>query len=686
MTALKHLKFIVTICIIATSITLSAQDMKEGFTYLETGKYAKAETFFSKILKDYPNNKTARLCYGRAIGLNGKATNANLLFTKLLKDYPTDFEVKLNYAESLLWSNKFTNAKSYYSNLVTENPKSFAALLGFANTLSNLKLYEDALVYVNKALDVSANNPNALTSKKYIYLGYAYQKQQAQQYEDAETLLTKSLQLFDDDKDSLLNLANLYLIWEKFDDAKATYERLAKQPQHNIIALNGLALVAHLKHKEKRALNLSTEAYTSLTTNTDASITQQTTERYAQALIWNKKYKTAQQLIDQLIISYPNKNWVLALRATLNIYKSNFKKSLADYNQILVNDSTSFDGNLGKANVLKALGKFDEAYNAANSTLKFYDNQKDATNFINTLDIKFSPQLDSKASHTFDNGDNKAYNFSTKASFPISTKLSVLGHYSYRTTNNTVSNNSANSNNLSIGIAYDLLPNITFNASTGLTSAKAESTDYSQLLAELFLDIKTFKLQNLTVGYKRQVESFNADLLDRELVQNNFYANYNLSTNVNFGWYTQLIHTTQNDGNTRNLLFTSLYYNLLAKPNIKVGANYQLISFKDQVPSIYFSPERFNAYEVFVNLIKDENTAKDKQWFYNLTGAIGHQYIEDDPKQSAWRLQGALGYKFSQRSLVNLYGTHSNIASATAAGFTFTEIGLRFKWVFTKKQ
>ncbi|WP_282041582.1 tetratricopeptide repeat protein [Winogradskyella flava] len=682
---MKTLKSVITYCILCMALSISAQNMQEGFTYLETGQYAQAETFFNTILKDYPNDKTARLCYGRAIGLNGKAETANLLFTDLLKDYPNDFEVKLNYGESLLWNNSFTAAKTYYKDLVTEDPKSFAALLGFANTLSNLKEYESALNYVNKALDVSPGNPNALTSKKYIYLGYAYQNQQAQDYDKAEMLLTKNLELFGDDKDTLLNLANLYLIWEKLDEAEVTYKRLAEQPEHKTQALNGLALVAHLDGKEKQALNFSTEAYKRITDATDATISKQTTERYVQALIWNKKYKVARTLIEQLITDYPNQNWVLALRATLNIYKSNFKQSLADYNLILANDSTSFDGNLGKANVLKALGRFDDAYASAENTLTFYNNQKDAVNFINTMNISFSPNLDSRAAHTFDNGDNKAYTFNTNVTYPLSRRLSILGHYNYRTTNNTVTDNTANSNNLSLGLGYQVVPNITFKGTAGLTSAKAESTDYTQLLTDLSFNIKAFKLQTLDIGYKRQVESFNADLLDRELVQNNYYLSYNLGTNVNLGWYTQLMHTAQNDGNTRNLIFTSLYYNLLPKPNLKVGVNYQYITFKDQVPTIYFSPEQFNAYEVFVNLIKDEATAKPNQWFYNLTGAFGYQFIEDDPKQTAYRVQGAFGYKFSERSLLNIYGTHSNIASATAAGFTFTEIGLRFKWVFLNK-
>ena len=50
-----------------------SQEMKKGFTYLETGKFKQAETFFETVLQTYPSNKTARLCYGRAVGLNGNS-------------------------------------------------------------------------------------------------------------------------------------------------------------------------------------------------------------------------------------------------------------------------------------------------------------------------------------------------------------------------------------------------------------------------------------------------------------------------------------------------------------------------------------------------------------------------------------------------------------------------------------
>jgi len=663
------------------SIFSYAQDMKTGFTYLETGKYDKAEQFFKTILKDYPNNKTAKLCYGRAVGLLGQSKEAVNIFTELLKTYPDDFEIKLNYAESLLWDKNCPDAKSYYEILIKEDDQSFAALLGYANTLSNLKLYQEALTYVNKALEVLPGNPNALTSKKYIYLGYAYQNQQEQKYSEAETLLKESLALFKDDKDSLLNLANLYLISENYDAAESTYHIIAETPENKTIALNGLALVNHLKGKEKDALNLSTEAYQSIPQLTDDSLIQQTQVRYIQALIWNKKYKDAKILIDHLIEKHPNENWILALRATLNIYKSNFKNSVLDYNSILKNESSSFDGNLGKANALKAIGKYNAAYKSAENTLTFYDKQKDATNFIKTLNTTFTPFWETKASYSFDNGDNKAFNISTNIEFPTSTKFKWLANYSYRTTSNKVTDNDATSNDFSLGLSYQLRPSITFKGTAGVTSAKAKTNDYTQLVSDISLNIKPFKLQVLDIGFKSEIQSFNAELLDREIVMNNLYANYNLSTNFNLGWFTQYFYTWQNDDNARHLLFTSLYYNILSKPALKAGLNYQYITFKNQVPTIYFSPETFNAAEVFVNIIKNESITKPKSWFYELTAATGLQYIEDGGSQSTYRIQGTLGYKFSERALLNIYGTRSNIASATAAGFTFNEIGLRFKWL-----
>lgn len=71
---------------------------------------------------------------------------------------------------------------------------------------------------------------------------------------------------------------------------------------------------------------------------------------------------------------------------------------------------------------------------------------------------------------------------------------------------------------------------------------------------------------------------------------------------------------------------------------------------------------------------------KATSWFYNVNLATGFIFIADNSKQLTYRVQAKFGYKFSNRLLVNVYGTQSTIASTTAAEFTFNEIGLRLKW------
>ena len=100
---MKLLKQTIFFLFIILSNVGNAQDMSKGFGNLEKGEFDKAEVFFENILKDYPKNKTARLCYARAIGLNQQAEKALNLFIDLKKEYPCDLEIEIYYAESLLW-------------------------------------------------------------------------------------------------------------------------------------------------------------------------------------------------------------------------------------------------------------------------------------------------------------------------------------------------------------------------------------------------------------------------------------------------------------------------------------------------------------------------------------------------------------------------------------------------------
>lgn len=661
---------------------LQAQsEMQEGFTLLEKGDFEEAESFFNAYLKNNPENKTAKLCYGRAVGLSGEPSKATGLFAELLGDYPGDFEIEINYNESFLWAEKYTEAKPLYAQMVKDYPDKFAAVLGYANTLSNLKEYKEALELVEKALVLDPENASAKTSRKYMRLGYANSFVNKQDYAKGEKLLKEIFVDFPEDKDALLNLANLYLITKQVESAKKIYKRYAISPIDSITALNGIALAEHIGENDKQALMVAKTSKSKVLQFEDRELTEKTYDRYIQALIWNKRFVSAKRKIDSLEQKNPNRNWIHALKATLGLYTGDSKQSVRSYDAILVNDSSSFDGNLGKANAMFAADRIIPAYKSAYNTLKFYNNQKDAMGFIEKLNLMHMPSVEVQAAHTFDNGNNVAYFTNTTIEVPFSTKFRTTVSYLYRTTENTVSGNKANSHVILAGLHYKLLPKTVLKSIIGLNNSRFTEDSYTQPVVDVRLMMQPAKLQNLTLGYQREVQNFNADLIKLEIVQHHYGLNYNLGTNVNFGWYTQLMHTQQSDANTRNLLFTSLYYTVLQKPALKMGLNYQYITFKDQVPTIYFSPEQYQAVEIFADLrgkFSDKTT-------YIMSAATGLQQVEEDPRTGIFRAEAGVQHQFSKRLSGNIYGKYSNIASATAAGFEFTEIGVKVKWLFLDK-
>ncbi|PRP66224.1 tetratricopeptide repeat protein [Nonlabens agnitus] len=654
-----------------------SQDMKTGFQFLEQGNYIKARDFFEEVLQEYPDNKTARLCYGRALGLSGKTVEAKSLFIELQKDYPTDFEVALNYAESLLWNKDFTEAESVYEDLVRQDSTSFPAILGYANTLSNLKKYDNALIYVNNALDLQPENQNAAISKKYMQLGKASQQITNEQVDDAIITLESNLKLFPKDADTQNALANAYIAQKNYDQAATTYGLMAD----SLSLLTGQSLVAHLLKKDKLALQYAVEgsAFAKAKFQQDSVQHKETllaaNERYIQALIWNNKYPEAREVIATTEAACGVSNRLDALKATLGMYTGTFAKSISYYRAILEKDSTSFDGNLGIANAYRAQGNLDLARDYALKTLDFYPNQPDARALLAALKNGLAPVVNTVGSYTSDNGNNEAYAAGINAVIPFSDRFRSVFNYSYRTTENTGNGSMAYNTNASVGAHYRVHNNTWVESTLGFVKANADQNDYTDVNGSVFVKSRPWALQYLEVGYSRELQNFNADLIDEKIFMNNYSLNYNMGTNINLGWYTGLMHTQQTDSNSRNLLFTSLYYTFTKSPALKGGVNYQYLSYKDQVPTLYFSPSKYQAVEVFADL-----SGTNGNWTYSANAAGGYQFIEDQKATTLYRLEGNLSYAISERFQAGAYGKYSNTASATAAGFEFMELGVKLRW------
>lgn len=669
--------YLTILVLLISALTLYGQgSMNEGFHLLDSGDFAGAEEFFDEYLLEAPDNKTALICYGRAVGLNGNPAKAISLFETLKEQYPGDLEVDLNFNEAFLWDGQYEKARPLYESLVREYPESFASVLGYANTLSNLGEYLQALEWIEKAIALDSSNASARISRKYIKLGYADKMIKDKEYDSAEALLKENFIDFPADRETLISLANLYLMKKETDKARRTFIEMATTSQDSVRALSGLSLVAHLDRDEKQALRAAAEGLEKSRSITDVELGQRSRERYVQALIWNGRYTRAGEQIDSLEQIMPEETWVKALRATLGMYTGKFDVAINEYNDIIINDSTSFDGNLGNANALFASDRPVPAYRAAFRTLTYFPGQADAQALIEKINEKYIPAVEDKPFYTFDNGNNIAFGNQLQLQIPFSTRFATELSYLYRETENTISGNRALSHVVMGGLTYTLMPNTRVKANAGINTSRSDIGEYTQPVVDLRFQFKPFRLQNAELGYRREVQNFNADLIEREIVMNHLGLNYNISTTKGLGWYTQVMHTTQTDGNSRNLLFTSLYYNLMKIPAVKTGINFQYISFAEQLPQLYFSPEKYQAVEVFGEV----NGSVSESTNFRFNGAFGLQQVEDDPQSAVFRLEAGVKHRFSKRLGAELYGKYSNIASATAAGFEFTEIGITFRW------
>nr|MBX2817799.1 hypothetical protein [Saprospiraceae bacterium] len=601
------------------------------------------------------------------------------------KEYPEDLELQLNFAESLLWNKAFAAAQIYYQDLVAAHPNNFAALLGHANAYANLRQFEQAHQEVSRALIISPGNGEALKSLKYIRFGLADRLMKSAHFDSATVLLNKNLEVFPEDRETLLNMANVYINQHRYDSAAKAYQRMAKTGIDSVIALNGWALVHHLKQQNGLALKKSNEAMRRiqrLPGEEHVELIANTRFRHVEALIWNKRFKEAKRAVSSLKEMYPDRLRSLTTEAMLNMYMRDFKRSRSLYQTLLSKDSLSFDGNLGNVDALFAAGYSYASYRMAKKTRKMFAGNKDAQLQYQKVAQLFRPSISSSLFLSRDNAENIAYGLAAWSDIPLGPKFNLLISGNRRQTENQKTNDMAHTQSGRVGIRYKVLPRIEAQVLFGLLSASGTEENNSRSLIDIKLHGKAGRVSDFAIGMRQELQDFNQQLIDRNIMQNHFYGEYALSTLQGIGLFAQYYFTDQSDQNQRQLFFGSLYYILKEAPIIKVGVNYQYIAFKEQVPELYFSPNRFHAQEVFMELSKEASSVAPTKPFYLLSVAAGQQNIDRDLSQATYRIRGTFGIRISHRFSTHLSMLTTNVSSASAGGFRYTQLSLGMQWHF----
>ncbi|MGB3464573.1 MAG: tetratricopeptide repeat protein, partial [Cyclobacteriaceae bacterium] len=660
--------------------SVSSQEMTPGFQQLENGQFEEAKTFFEDILDNYPHNKTAMLCYGRATGLSGHPEQALEIFGQLNSGEGDKTEVLLNLAEAHLWNKDPSKAIPIYEKLVAADSTLFGACLGLANSYSMNKNYEKAYATIGKALQLDHDNKQALVSKKYIILAYAsFQANDQRDYEEAQRLINENLSNDSADQESLMLKGNILLASAKYSAALSVFKQLTDQ----FSAIRQQSVALHLKGNEKQAL-LFSDSLLSLG-QSDPQKDFLAHQHYLNALLWNNKLIKADSFRKDLEEKFPENAATYLSSALVAMYRADFDKGLDKYADALALDTASQAGQLGRADAYHALGLERKAYQGALRTAGLHPNNKEVSAFLAKVNKAHVPLVDAKYSYAYtsDGSYNRATVLSSLLSLTpeFSAGLSVgRKRFFMDGTTNFLENKFWQTH-----LSYRINRIVSLSAKTKLTQVSDSEKGgiaNTNLLLNMELNTRANRLLNIKTGYKSELLDFNQALISKNIKAHHGYYQGNFFVpETGTGNYTEFVETWMSDGNRRTLLFTSVYQQIGKKKHVKAGANYLFLRFSESQPLNYFSPLRHQQVEAFVNL-NYRWPKKSGVEFYGEV-AYGFQWNEQ-PMQETVRMKVNLKKGFKNHS-AELYGQYSTAANTSFNGFSFTEVGGKISLTLAEK-
>ena len=674
------MKKIVIISILLLSLSLvgnGQKSMEEGFALLETQSYDQAADFFSTVLEEEPQNKTARICYGRAVGLGGDTRKGLDVFTALIEDFPLDYEVQLNLAEGLMWEKSYDKALSVYEELLQKDSSNYVANLGYANANASLKDNSKALTYINKAIQIDKENQGAIISKKYILLALADDARKVWNYDLSHFYLDQVFQLYPDDKDGLLNRATIYLSDQKINSAKNTFQKLLDKDLAPIDALLGLSYTALLKDKKRQSLRYAEDAVEKANTlSVSPELYLRAAINEVNALAINRKYKKAVSKLDSLDQHYPEAIEVKLAKARIKVWDKQEIKGLRIYEEIGQEYPQSFELLMGQAEAYRSLKERNIAKEYITRALEIQPKQPDAFRLLEELKAEGKAVLSFEAGTSGDVGGNDAKEGKVHFEMSIGDKHRAFAQYFYRHAIQQKEGINSNQQVVLIGDNWIVNSKLRINASVGkVFGSSLENTQNSSLL-NAGANYSFLKRHELGFRYGREAHNYTVDLINSGIIMDHLTGSYSFQLPVGLGTYNFYTHTFQTDGNKRDLFFSSVYYNIKNNPLFKIGVNLSKVTYQQKASELYFSPSNLKSGEAF---FETSNLYDHKKKItYKIFTAIGNQKIEDQEVQITRRIELLLGYKLHRGLQMQAYFNNSNAAQANAIGFSYTSYGLRF--------
>lgn len=654
-----------------------AQDMSRGYQLLEEGSYEKAGDFFQNILKEYPNNKTANICYGRALGLNGNSRESIVLFLKLKKTYPSDLEVDLNIAEALMWEKQYDAAAKEYQKIIIKNSENFTAQLGIANAYASLNKSVMAHQHIEKALSIQSENESAKISKKYILLAIADKSKTNHNFDQSLKFLNVILKIFPDDREALLNKAITYLWMDDVKNAATIYEQLSVEDIDVFEGTMGLSYTATLLGNKNLAIKYAEEAVAkTIEMNANGSEKDRASLNLINCLAIKGKYNEAKMELSKLISINGHKKEYDLCKSRLDTWQFNFKESLKKLNRLNESHPGDFEILMGLAEVHRGLKNYKSAIKYIDEALIQIPLQADAMRLreeiLSLSKLAFS--VDAYKSKDVANNHNTGLQTEFKFGSPEKVRSKVL--LQLNTFSHPESLEDASQYIAAYSASHELNHKLKFEGGVQAILA-TDRIDYEEgnLFFKVAVDYQIRKNTSFSYEFGQDNYNFNVELLKRAIKRNNHNFTFNHLSNFGTGVYLQYILSHQTDDNTRNLFTSSVYHNILSKPVFQAGLNYSNLSFAIEKPQVYFSPKKYMSTEAFIKV--NNFDFKRSKLLYHALIAVGKQKENEGNLDNTIRIEGDLGYRFARNVQLLAYYRYSSLDNSTATGFTWNAFGLR---------
>lgn len=661
------------ICLLAIILMLHyfsvyGQNMQQGFDQLNTGKYAMAQSFFKDILLEHPENKTARICYARAIGLYNNPTRALSLFAELLQQYPGDKEIELNLAESYLWNSNPTKAIDAYLALNSLYPKDEIILRSLANAYAADKNYQTAYPTINKSLQLNPDDQNSLQVYKSISLAYAHQLKVEKNYDESLATLKVLEKKFTDDPQLVLSKAYLYLAQKEFNLSKQEFLRLQDLDSNSSKPSLGLATIALQQGKYGKSI---------------AYLKNMPTIRSIQDSI---------ERSDLLFGNYLNTNPNMASQQ-LDLLKPHLTDSqFAEKKIYLLFAQEKYD------EIPSLLDKVTHETNRNNIYLRYVldtkqvaDNDSFKTAIPSHAYDEYTHQLISKmnqqddylvqAGYQFaeDNGMNKSKELTVNVMSPIKKKIRPFLQLRSR----WLSNNfdvSSNHSLLRLGTDLRASQKSTFSVALAVETRNIMSEDNSA--RPIYYAAFTHQMNqrhHIKLSSYATIMDYNADLLEANIWKTNFIVEHHIVSRRGIGSYSQFFFSKFNDDNTSYEAFNSLYINAHNNPIIQTGINSTALLFNNSTTT-YFSPESVFSISPFLKVTNEYS--EDSKFKYSFLGSVGKQFgLSNSTSDLIYNIQTKIGYPLTNQLYSELFYHYTNNSSSVNNGFStyITGLNIRYK-------